>query len=217
MFLIGFFAVVFFAPTMFGYFIEVPNFDPANPLKTPDHIAPVWYYTPFYAMLRAVPPMFGSQFPGVIVMGAAIVVLFFLPWIDRSPVKSIRYKDLRTKLALTGFVVSFIWLGYLGVVSASPVKTMIAQCATLVYFGYFLYMPYYSRTEITASIFRAPLVALYSIVTVGIIWYWWAGEVSTEITAVISLFTLAYTAYFLILPAYVVPAVVKPVPERVTK
>ena len=94
---------------------------------------------------------------------------------------------------------------------------MIAQCATLVYFGYFLYMPYYSRTEITASMFRAPLVALYSIVTLGIIWYWWAGEVSTEITAVISLFTVAYTAYFLILPAYVVPAVVKPVPERVTK
>jgi ubiquinol-cytochrome c reductase cytochrome b subunit len=99
-FLIAFFAVVFFAPTLGGLFIEAPNFEPANPLKTPDHIAPVWYFTPFYAMLRAVPPMFASQFPGVIVMGAAIVVLFFLPWLDKSPVKSIRYKDNRTKLAL---------------------------------------------------------------------------------------------------------------------
>ncbi len=216
-FLMGFFAVVFFAPTMFGYFIEVPNFEPANPLKTPDHIAPVWYYTPFYAMLRAVPPMFASQFPGVIVMGAAIVVLFFLPWMDKSPVKSIRYKDMRTKLALAGFVISFVLLGYFGVVSASPIKTMIAQCATIIYFGYFLYMPYYSRAEITPSMFRAPLVALYSFVTLGIIAYWWGGEVDNRITALITVITLVYTAYFLILPAYVKPAVVKAVPERVTK
>lgn len=216
-FLIFFFAVIFFAPTMGGYFIEVPNFEPANPLKTPDHIAPVWYYTPFYAMLRAVPPMFGSQFPGVIVMGAAIVVLFFLPWLDKSPVKSIRYKDLRTKLALAGFVVSFVLLGYFGVVAASPIKTMIAQAATLVYFGYFLYMPFYSRAELEATTLRAPLVALYVFVTAGILWWWSLSEVGIAIKAAIMLFTLAYTLYFLILPAYKIPAVVKPVPERVTK
>ena len=215
-FLIFFFAVVFFKPTMFGYFIEVPNFEQANPLKTPDHIAPVWYYTPFYAMLRAVPPMFGSQFPGVMVMGAAIVVLFFLPWIDKSPVKSMRYKDLRSKLALGGFVVSFVVLGYLGVVTSSPVKTMIAQAGTMVYFGYFLYMPFYSRTEIAATGLRAPLVAFYSLVTMGVIWWWWKGDVDMLTKSAVSLFILGYTAYFLILPAYTTPAVVKPVPERVT-
>ena len=217
-FLMVFFAVVFFAPTMFGYFIEVPNFEPANGLKTPAHIAPVWYYTPFYAMLRAVPNMFTSQFPGVIVMGGAIVVLFFLPWIDQSPVKSIRYKDMRTKLALAAFVISFLILGYFGVVPASPIKTMVAQCGTLVYFGYFLYMPYYSRTEIRATMFRAPLVALYTLVTFVIIWWWWQDErVTVAIRSLMTIFALGYTTYFLILPAYVKPAVVKPVPERVTK
>jgi len=169
-------------------------------------------------MLRAVPPMFASQFPGVIVMGAAIVVLFFLPWMDKSPVKSIRYKDVRTKLAMTGFVISFVLLGYFGVVQASPVKTLIAQCGTLVYFGYFLYMPFYSRTEITATLFRTPLVALYTIVTFVIIAWWWQDDrVSTVVRAVLTIFTLAYTVYFLILPAYSKPAVVKAVPERVTK
>ncbi|MGD8785670.1 MAG: cytochrome bc complex cytochrome b subunit [Thioalkalispiraceae bacterium] len=217
-FLIAFFAVVFFAPTLGGLFIEAPNFEPANPLKTPDHIAPVWYFTPFYAMLRAVPPMFASQFPGVIVMGAAIVVLFFLPWLDKSPVKSIRYKDNRTKLALAVFVIAFGLLGYFGVVQSSNTKTMIAQAATLMYFGYFLYMPFYSRTEITATGVRAPLVALYTIVTVGIIFYWFNADGVTVVNkAIISVVTLAFTIYFLILPAYSKPAVVKPVPERVTK
>jgi ubiquinol-cytochrome c reductase cytochrome b subunit len=217
-FLIAFFAVVFFAPTLGGLFIEAPNFEPANPLKTPDHIAPVWYFTPFYAMLRAVPPMFASQFPGVIVMGAAIVVLFFLPWLDKSPVKSIRYKDNRTKLALAVFVIAFGLLGYFGVVQSSDTKTMIAQAATLMYFGYFLYMPFYSRTEITATGVRAPLVALYTIVTVGIIFYWFNADGVTVVNkAIISVVTLAFTIYFLILPAYSKPAVVKPVPERVTK
>ena len=216
-FLIAFFAVVFFAPTMFGYFIEVPNFEPANPLKTPDHIAPVWYYTPFYAMLRAVPPMFGSQFPGVVVMGAAIIVMFFLPWMDKSPVKSIRYKDVRTKLALAGFVVSFVLLGYFGVVQASPIKTMIAQFATVVYFGYFLYMPFYSRADIKVNVYTILFVLLYSLVTVVIMIWWWFGEVSVEITSIMTILMLAYTAYFLVLPAFLKPAIVKPVPERVTK
>ncbi|MCG8427480.1 MAG: cytochrome b N-terminal domain-containing protein, partial [Chromatiales bacterium] len=91
-FLFIFAAVVFFAPEMGGYFIEHPNFEPANPLKTPEHIAPVWYFTPFYAILRAVPSIAGSAFPGVVAMFAAIAVMFFLPWLDKSPVKSIRYK-----------------------------------------------------------------------------------------------------------------------------
>lgn len=137
-FLIIFAAVVFFAPDMGGYFLEHPNFEPANPFKTPPHIAPVWYFTPFYAMLRAVPPMFGSQFPGVVVMGAAIVVLFFLPWIDRSPVKSIRYRGASFKLALAIFVVTFVVLGWLGTQPSTGVKTLLAQIFTAAYFLFFL-------------------------------------------------------------------------------
>lgn len=149
-FLMFFFAVVFFAPEMGGYFIEYANFDQADSLKTPAHIAPVWYFTPFYAMLRAVPPMFGSQFPGVMVMGAAIVVLFFLPWIDRSPVKSIRYRGTCFKVALFTFVVSFIILGWLGTQPVSPVLTFLAQVFTTVYFLYFVALwiiPKYEKTK----------------------------------------------------------------------
>src|SRR5690554_7694511 len=96
---------------MGGYFLEKPNFEISNPLKTPDHIAPVWYFTPFYAILRAVPAIAGSAFPGVLAMGAAIAVLFVLPWLDRSPVKSIRYKGWLSKLWLAIFCVSFVILG----------------------------------------------------------------------------------------------------------
>jgi len=113
-FLIIFAAIVFFAPEMGGYFLEHNNFIPADPLKTPPHIAPVWYFTPFYSILRAVPPMFGSQFPGVMAMGAAVVILFLLPWLDRSPVRSIRYKGPIFKWSLAVFVLSFVILGYLG-------------------------------------------------------------------------------------------------------
>jgi ubiquinol-cytochrome c reductase cytochrome b subunit len=149
-FLIIFAAVVFFAPEMGGYFIEHPNFEPANPFKTPDHIAPVWYFTPFYAMLRAVPPMFGSQFPGVVVMGGAIVVLFFLPWIDRSPVKSIRYRGASFKLALAIFVVSFVILGWLGTQPSTGILTLLAQIFTTVYFLFFLALwiiPTFEKTK----------------------------------------------------------------------
>ncbi|MDH5444870.1 MAG: cytochrome bc complex cytochrome b subunit [Gammaproteobacteria bacterium] len=151
-FFIFFFAIVFFAPEMGGYFIEHPNFEQADPLKTPDHIAPVWYFTPFYAMLRAVPPMFGSQFPGVIVMGAAIVVLFFLPWIDRSPVKSIRYRGNCFKIALGVFVVSFVVLGWLGVQPSTPGKTILAQIFTALYFAYFVALWFIPKIEKTKPV-----------------------------------------------------------------
>lgn len=151
-FLFVFLLVVFFFPEGGGYFIEKPNFEPANPLKTPAHIAPVWYFTPFYAMLRAVPPMFGSQFPGVVVMGAAIAILFVMPWLDRSPVKSMRYKGLASKIMLAVFVISFVILGYLGVVASTPVKTLIAQICTTLYFVYFLAMPFYTRMESTKPV-----------------------------------------------------------------
>ena len=106
---------MFFAPEMGGYFLEHNNFIPADPLKTPEHIAPVWYFTPYYSMLRAVPPLFDSQFRGVLAMGAAVLILFALPWLDRSPVKSIRYAAACTRAA-GAFVVAFLVLGYLGVV-----------------------------------------------------------------------------------------------------
>jgi ubiquinol-cytochrome c reductase cytochrome b subunit len=146
-FLMVFSAIVFFAPDLGGYFIEDNNFIPADPLKTPPHIAPVWYFTPFYAVLRAVPPMFGSQFPGVVAMGVAVVIIFFLPWLDRSPAKSIRYRGAIYKTALTLFVLSFVGLGYLGMLPVTPLYTLLSQILTAVYFGFFLLMPWYSRID----------------------------------------------------------------------
>ncbi len=146
---IFFFAViVFFMPEMGGYFLEHANFEPADPLKTPEHIAPVWYFTPYYAILRAVPDKLG----GVIAMGAAIVVLFFLPWLDRSPVKSIRYRGLIYKVALGLFVVSFLILGYLGALPPSPGRTTLSQICSLIYFAFFLLMPFYTKIDKTKPV-----------------------------------------------------------------
>ena len=151
-FLMLFAAVIFFAPDMNGLFLEPPNFEPANPLKTPPHIAPVWYFTPFYAMLRAVPPMFGSQFPGVIVMFAAILVFFFLPWLDRSPVKSIRYKGPIFKIAIAIFAVTFVVLAWLGMQSSTDLLTLLARIFTGVYFLFFFLMPWYSKLDKTKPV-----------------------------------------------------------------
>jgi ubiquinol-cytochrome c reductase cytochrome b subunit len=148
-FLMVFSAIVFFAPEMGGYFLEANNFIPADPLKTPLHIAPLWYFTPFYAILRAVPPLFGSQFPGVVAMGMSIVLLFFLPWLDRSKVKSIRYRGPIYKIALALFIVAFIGLGYLGLLPATPIATMIAQVFSVIYFLFFLLMPWYTSIDKT--------------------------------------------------------------------
>ena len=154
LFLIGFCSVVFFAPEMGGYFLELANFQEADSLKTPEHVPPVWYYTPFYSMLRAVTvPLFGidAKFWGMLVMFGAIGILFVLPWLDKSPVKSMRYKGRLSRFALLMFVVSFIILGYLGTQSVSPAKTLLAQIMTLVYFAYFFAMPWYTRIEKTAQ------------------------------------------------------------------
>ncbi len=148
-FLMVFSAIVFFAPEMGGYFLEANNFIPADPLKTPQHIAPVWYFTPFYAILRAVPPMFGSQFPGVVAMGMSIVLMFFLPWLDRSKVKSIRYRGPIYKIMLALFIVSFIGLGYLGLLPSTPLLTIAAQVFSVIYFLFFLLMPWYTSIDKT--------------------------------------------------------------------
>jgi ubiquinol-cytochrome c reductase cytochrome b subunit len=154
-FLAVFSFIVFFAPEMGGYFLEYNNFIPADPLKTPQHIAPVWYFTPYYAMLRAVPAFFGTQFWGVLVMGAAVLIFFALPWLDRSPVKSIRYKGPYFKIALTLFVVSFVvlgWLGtqptdFLGKIGNTDTAVILARLFTLIYFLFFILMPWYSRID----------------------------------------------------------------------
>jgi ubiquinol-cytochrome c reductase cytochrome b subunit len=187
-FLMLFSAVVFFAPEMGGYFLEYNNFIPADPLKTPLHIAPVWYFTPYYSMLRAVTdPMinvfvviialaavlavlkgglkgkwraavliaaivaiamlkvFDAKFWGVVVMGLAVLIMFPLPWLDRSPVKSIRYRPSWNKVLYGLFVVNFLVLGYYGIKPVSDLGTIISQVGTLFYFGFFLLMPWWSR------------------------------------------------------------------------
>jgi ubiquinol-cytochrome c reductase cytochrome b subunit len=150
-FLIVFCAIIFFAPEMGGYFLEDNNFIPANPMKTPEHIAPVWYFTPYYAILRAVPPMFGSQFPGVVAMGVATVIFFFLPWLDRGKVRSIRYRGPLYKTFLALFVISFIGLGWLGLMPATPLYTWISRGLAVVYFAFFLLMPWYTRIDKTKT------------------------------------------------------------------
>ena len=186
-FLMVFAFVVFFAPEMGGYFLEHNNFIPADPLKTPPHIAPVWYFTPFYSMLRAVTsefliPMwlfaavllgkvirgttdkklqgicagilvalaagfflFDAKFWGVLVMGGSVVIFFFLPWLDNSPVKSIRYRPQGQKYIYGVFVVTFVILGYLGIQPPSPIGEKVSQLGTLIYFGFFLAMPWWSK------------------------------------------------------------------------
>jgi ubiquinol-cytochrome c reductase cytochrome b subunit len=154
-FLMFFSFVMFFVPEGGGYFLEAPNFEPADPLKTPEHIAPVWYFTPYYAMLRAITFDIGplsSKFLGVIVMGAAVVILFFLPWLDRSPVKSIRYRGPMYKVMLALFVISFAVLGWLGTQAPTDVKTMMAQVGTAVYFAFFLLMPIYTSIDPTKPV-----------------------------------------------------------------
>ena len=187
-FLMLFSAVVFFAPEMDGYFLEFNNFIPADPLKTPAHIAPVWYFTPYYSMLRAVTddmvnvfvglvgvagvlaflkgglsgiwkwlPLgaaivaavllktFDAKFWGVVVMGVAVMVLFPLPWLDRSPVKSIRYRPRWNRWLFAVFVINFLILGYLGMKPPFDAGTLMSQAGTLFYFGFFLLMPWWSR------------------------------------------------------------------------
>lgn len=142
-FLIIFFSIVFFFPDMNGYFLEHANFVQANPLTTPEEIAPVWYLTPFYSMLRAIP----NKLAGVLTMGCSIAILFLIPWLDKSPVRSMRYKGKASKLALFIFVISFLMLGYLGTVHVTPLKQTIARVCTLFYFSYFILMPLYTRYE----------------------------------------------------------------------
>jgi ubiquinol-cytochrome c reductase cytochrome b subunit len=167
-FLIVFSIVMFFVPDVGGYFLEANNFIPADPLKTPEHIAPVWYFTPYYAILRAVPSFLGSQFWGVLGMGVSVVTFIFLPWLDRGAVKSIRYRGTLYKTWLALFVVSFLVLGYLGTVAVTvwgqftggwadaldtkDRATWVARVLTLVYFLFFILMPWYTARDKTKPV-----------------------------------------------------------------
>ncbi|MGB4674421.1 MAG: cytochrome bc complex cytochrome b subunit [Azovibrio sp.] len=149
-FLMVFSVVVFFTPEGGGYFLEYNNFFPADPLKTPLHIAPVWYFTPYYSVLRAmVWNFFGvdAKFWGVVGMGASVLVFAFLPWLDRSPVKSIRYRGPIYKSFLTAFVICFFVLGYLGTQPPSYWGEKVSQVCTVIYFAFFLLMPWYSKID----------------------------------------------------------------------
>ncbi len=147
-FLLIFCWIIFFNPEMGGYFFEPPNFTPADALKTPEHIAPVWYFTPYYSILKAVP----SQGWGVIAMAASLVILFFLPWLDRSPVLSIRYKSPIFKYALMLFVICFFILGYLGMKAPNDMRTLVARVCTIYYFAFFIFMPWWSQLGTTKPV-----------------------------------------------------------------
>jgi len=147
-FLMVFCSVIFFAPDMGGYFLEHANFEPANLLATPEHIAPVWYFTPFYAILRAVP----DKLWGAILMGGSVLLPLFLPWLDRSRVKSIRYRGWIYKTALTVFTITFLVLGWLGTMPADGVYVMAARILSVIYFAFFLLMPYYTAIDKTKPV-----------------------------------------------------------------
>jgi len=147
-FLMLFCAVIFFAPEMGGYFLEYANFEPANLLATPEHIAPVWYFTPFYSILRAVP----DKLWGAMLMGGSVLLPMFLPWLDRSRVRSIRYRGWIYKTALTCFAISFIVLGWLGTQPAEAAYVLAARFFGIIYFAFFLLMPYYTAIDKTKPV-----------------------------------------------------------------
>ncbi len=148
MFLMLFSFILFFWPDVGGLFLEADNFSPANPLVTPEHIKPVWYFTPFYAILKAVP----DKLMGVILMGTSVVILFFVPWLDRSPVKSIRYKGIWYKILLASFVIAFVRLGMLGMAAGTPAQTWEMRLWTLVYFMFFVLLYFLSPGSKTKAV-----------------------------------------------------------------
>ncbi len=208
-FLFIFVVVMFYAPEMGGYFLEHANFVPADPLTTPEHIAPVWYFTPFYTVLRAVPNPFG----GVVAMGAAVVILFFLPWIDQNPIKSIRYRSVLHKLNLFVFVAVFLYLGYLGTKSATPVLAEMAVRFSEMYFLFFAVLWFHNKPRsagFSYTVFALFIgaITLYDLLfrqdTSGLMMYTWFLPV-------------VYLAVTILGPIFSNLNAEKPVPERVTE
>jgi len=208
-FLFLFSLVVFFWPEMGGWFLEKDNFVPANPLKTPEHIVPLWYFTPFYAILRAIP----DKLIGVIAMGASIVMLFLLPWLDRHPVKSVRYRSILFKGLLGIFVITFVVLGWLGTQPAVPVLSELGMRFSELYFGFFLILWLYSEERPSSKHFGVFIATLFIILLVDI------SRFSSDKAMLIVVSALIPIAYFL---AFVLGPVFRPalnksksVPDRI--
>lgn len=208
-FLLFFSVVVFFVPEGGGYILERDNFSPANPLLTPEHIAPLWYFTPFYSILRAIP----DPWYGVLAMGAAIFILFFLPWIERNPIKSLRYRSSLYRLNLMLFVVTFIVLGYLGMQSVTPIRTELAVRFSEMYFLFFFVLWFFNRQRPAGVGFL--WFFIWMIVIVGYDSTRFVQETSMLISAG-ALIPVIYLAVMLLLPAYTRLGQDGRVPERVT-
>lgn len=208
-FLFIFALVVFFAPEMGGYFLEHANFEPANPLATPEHIAPVWYFTPFYTVLRAIP----DPFLGVVAMGAAVMILFFLPWIDKNPVKSIRYRSFLYKFNLFVFLIAFVWLGYLGMQAVTPMASQMALRLSELYFLFFIMLGVYSRPR-SAKYYIGWFIVLTLIITAYDVFR--NNEDIATLTWQTWIIPVAFMIVALVLPAFTSLDQDKEVPERVT-
>jgi|MEHZ01.4.fsa_nt_MEHZ011272893.1_6 ubiquinol-cytochrome c reductase cytochrome b subunit len=228
-FLFAFCGVVFFFPEMGGYFLEHANFEEANPLKTPEHIAPVWYFTPFYSMLRAVTfPIGGitAKLGGFMAMGGAIAVLFVLPWLDRSKAISVRYRGNLTKAMMILFAACFIILGILGVKAVTEARTLLAQVAVVFYFGFFLTMPVWTNKDACSKRMQYILCGIYALafflltvlnVTSGDFY----GQVVdgvrvTHPSYLVGAISLALAAFFALLPRLTERNVTKEPPARIT-
>jgi len=209
-FLFLFSIVVFYFPEMNGYFLEHANFEPANPLATPEHIAPVWYFTPFYTVLRAIPNPFG----GVVAMGAAVMILFFLPWIDKNKVKSIRYRSVLYKVNLAVFLVAFVWLGYLGMQGVTPMRSEMALRMSELYFLFFVVLGVYSTNR------SAFYYIKWFVIIIGIISAYDVYRSNAEIAALVWqtwLVPVAFLVVALLGAAFTNLDQDKTVPERVTE
>ena len=218
-FLIAFFAVVFFAPEMGGFFLEHANFVPADALKTPEHIAPVWYFTPFYAILRAVP----DKLAGVIAMGLATMLFFFLPWLDRSQVKSIRYRGKKYKIALIAFTISFLVLGWLGIQPPNPVYAWMARFFAIIYFLFFILVPSYTSpndnriANIYRLVIRILLWLLVALIGIDLLGDFSGDSLPADIVPH-TFFVVAIIAVvaFIEISKFQLRDIDKPVPDRVT-
>ena len=227
-FLFVFCGIVFFLPEMGGYFLEHANFEPANNLKTPAHIAPVWYFTPFYSMLRAAAFDLGplnSRFVGFLVMIAAIAIMFVLPWLDRGRAKSLRYKGWMPRILLMLFAATFIVLGYLGVKAPTPGRNLLAQVMTIFYFVYFIMMPFYSNpfarqgmvSWIVAVLFGGGIlyVTLFTGLVTGEGIGYWASISQSEVPIATRVFSIVLGIFTILIPWFTNKDGEKAEPDRV--
>lgn len=228
-FLFVFCAIIFYFPEMGGYFLEHANFEQANPLKTPAHIAPVWYFTPFYSMLRAVNFdifFIEAKLGGFMAMGAAIAILFVLPWLDKSPVNSIRYRGPLAKAMLLMFAASFIILGYLGVQTPTDGRTLLAQLCMVFYFAYFICMPAWTNPNFLSKFWQYVLCGIYALIFLALAFVdLKTGKIYGQTldgvkiahpSIILQGITLAFAAFFFALPKLTERNPIGEPPERVT-